>query len=349
MTVVSPHQKLHAAAPPKLDNGEEFVPAPRHMVHTITTNAEFRQALSDAAAPYSVEVSAQVGGFGVSGDTPSKTLVTQILKELSETPEKYVEPLHMPAIRAAMVEVHKKVLKRDLAFRLEGILAPVRPMTLAQLSFMQDLLDKSIPLLFGTGPTGTGKTYMAIAAGINLLATEAVKHLIITKPHELEPGEVVSPDLRAEKVCDEQFNVYFDVLHDLIGREETEVLLAQKKLEVTPLGLLRGRTFNDAFIIMDEAHITNTSWMRLAVTRMGQRSRMVVCGDTGVTHLRSGETSGLTHLLQMIEGQGIGKVHTFAPRHVIRNDVVAKLETLYATEDDDSVFDPCPSAEHAYG
>ena len=140
--------------------------------------------------------------------------------------------------------------------------------------------------------------------------------------------------VRAETERDEQFAVFFDILHELIGPSETQSLITHRKLEIAPLGTMRGRTFNDAFILIDEAQNMSIAKMRMAVTRAGQNARTCITGDPSQADLTNrGQQNGLAHLLSMIEEPGIGRVHHFAPRQVIRNETVARLEQLYAAED----------------
>ncbi|MGD2131939.1 MAG: PhoH family protein [Maricaulaceae bacterium] len=236
------------------------------------------------------------------------------------------------SVEATTAWVIDDALKRDLAFRLSGITLPVRPMCLSQVAFMKLLLSPEAPLVFGIGPTGTGKTRLAIAAALNQLAEEHVKHVVISRPHVLTPGETMTPELRAETGCCEQFMPIHDAMHDLIGIEEAHALMEHEKLIVTPLGRMRGRTFNDSFIIIDDAQNISARLLRMAVTRMGQGSRLVITGDPTQSELIGDEPSGLPHLLELLEGSGLAHVHEFATREIVRNDLVARIETLYARE-----------------
>jgi phosphate starvation-inducible PhoH-like protein len=146
-------------------------------------------------------------------------------------------------------------------------------------------------------------------------------------------GEVMTPALRAETGPDEQLTAIEDALHDLIGHEALKRLAGSGQIEITPLGRMRGRTFNDSFIIVDEAHNMTVRKMRMVVTRIGQDSRMVITGDPAQVDLPGDEPSGLAHLLGLIKGTDLALVHEFTRRQIIRNDLVARLETLYAGED----------------
>ncbi|MEO1013861.1 MAG: PhoH family protein [Pseudomonadota bacterium] len=221
-------------------------------------------------------------------------------------------------------------MKRDFVFRLKGIFHPVRPLSLAQVAYMDDLLDKRAPLVFGVGPTGTGKTHLAIAAALSQLASEEIKRIVVTRPHILQEGEVMTAEMRAETRRDDQFAPIFDVLHDLLRHDDIAQLIDQRRLEILPLGLIRGRTFNDSSIIVDEAQDMTVQRMRMAVTRLGRRSRMVVTGDPSQVTLRTDEPSGLAHLLNLLRETDVARIHEFKRGEIIRNETVAKLEALYA-------------------
>lgn len=166
------------------------------------------------------------------------------------------------------------------------------------------------------------------------LALGHVKHIVITRPHVVMEGEVITQATRKEMDQDDQFDFFEDILRDLIGYQEFTRLIEQRMLELTPLGHMRGRTFNDSFIIVDEAQNMTIRKMRMAVTRIGQGSRMVVTGNPDHVDLRGGETSGLSHLLRLLQGTDVASVHHFEKNQIIRTNIVARLEELYERKDD---------------
>ncbi len=157
-----------------------------------------------------------------------------------------------------------------------------------------------------------------------------MKHIVISRPHVVMEGEVVTSATRLEMEADSQFEMFEDILRDLVGYQKFTELTEEKKLELVPLGHMRGRTFNDAFIIIDEAQNMTIRKMRMAVTRIGRSSRMVVTGDPAHVDLRGDEPSGLVHLMDLLKGTDIAKVHHFENSQIIRNSIVARLEELYA-------------------
>lgn len=152
-------------------------------------------------------------------------------------------------------------------------------MSLSQAAFMNAMLSGHRSLIFGVGPTGTGKTHLAIAAGLNQVAESRFKTLVITRPRVRLEGEIMTPELHAETAYNEQLTPIEDELYALIGRADTRRQIDQGLIEIMPLGRMRGRTFNETFVVVDEAQNMTVRKMRMAVTRLGRGSRMVVTGD----------------------------------------------------------------------
>ncbi len=258
--------------------------------------------------PYRLQLKPMSGGMRVVGEETAVWLAEKILEEVAtrlgattRLDQRQIDVIAMAAIQ--------KALKYDLAFRLAGIPHPLRPMTVSQLAFLNAMLHEERDLIFGIGPTGTGKTHLAIAAGLSLLAEERVRKIVITRPYVLFEGEVVTAPLRAEIRNEGQLTPIEDELNLLIGHEQTTRLFQEGKLEITPLGWLRGRTFNESFIIVDEAQNLTSRHMRMAVTRIGQGSRMVITGDPEQIDLHGDELSGLPELLQLVSGTDLAMVH----------------------------------------
>lgn len=299
--------------------GEQFLAANDALVKTA----------QQAVHPFSFRISPTAQGVQVSGDEPAVMIASRIIEQIVQATggNKIADAA---LLDATVSKVKANTLKLDLAFRLPGLTHPVVPMSLNQVAFMQTLLSPGQQLILGVGPTGTGKTHLAIAAALNHLAEERVKHIVITKPHVMMEGEVATPASRLELENDSQFDFFEDILRDLIGYQPFNQLVEQRQLELLPLGHMRGRTFNDAFVIVDEAQNMSVRKMRMAVTRIGRASRMVVTGDPTHVDLRGDETSGLAHLIGLLQGTDIAKIHHFENSQIIRNSLVARLEELYA-------------------
>lgn len=289
------------------------------------------RSLEAAVQPFRLHLAGASGGVALTGDPVAIGLGRQMLEQMTGILHggARIDEIEVRRIAAATVET---ALKHDLAFRLSGLRLPVRPMSLSQVAFLNAMLFSQQSLIFGLGPTGTGKTHLAIVAGLALVADEKFKSLVITRPHVLMEGEVMTPSLRAETIYDEQFAPIEDELRELISPEEIRRLTDQGRIEIAPLGRMRGRTFNESFIIVDEAQNLSVKKMRMAVTRLGRGSRMVITGDMAQTDLPQGEASGLPHLLNLISGTDLALVHQFSLSQIIRNDLVARLEALYARD-----------------
>lgn len=282
-----------------------------------------------AFRPYALEVRLAGPAVRARGHHLALDLFEKLLRELEQAAA--ASPTLHPARVADIVHAFlDHQLKFDMAFRLQGVPRAVRPLNLAQVAFMNTLLSDQHQLVFGIGPTGTGKTHLALAAALDLLASDRVQHLIVTRPLVLWEGEVMTAPRRADIVNEGQLTAVEDELHGLIGYEATRQLVAEGKLELVPLGCLRGRTFNNSFILVDEAQNLLAHQMRMVLTRIGRDSRLVVLGDPEQIDLHGDELSGLPDILQRLQGSDIAVVHEFRRREIVRNSLVAEIEALYA-------------------
>jgi phosphate starvation-inducible PhoH-like protein len=184
-------------------------------------------------------------------------------------------------------------------------------------------------LVFGLGPAGTGKTYLAVAQAVSQLITGSVDRLILSRP-AVEAGERLGflPGDMKEKV-DPYLRPLYDALYDMLPTEQVERRIASGEIEIAPIAFMRGRTLNDAFIILDEAQNTTPQQMKMFLTRFGMRSRMVICGDPHQTDLPNGVTSGLNDGVGKLEGiKGI-EVVRFSAADVVRHPLVGRIVEAY--------------------
>ncbi len=300
------------------------------MVHRLFGAPEAPgRRLEGLLRPLDLHIGPQPQGVRVRGDAPAIRLALQIIEEAAKqlTDGGAIEDARLGQITAEAV-AHG--LKHDLAYRLPGLPHAVRPMSLSQVAFMEALLFSERSIVFGVGPTGTGKTHLAVAAGLNLVAEGRFKSLVLTRPHVMLEGEIMTPASRAETAADDQLTPLEDVLQELIGHDELARRIEHGQVQILPLGRLRGRTFNESFVIIDEAQNLTVKKMRMAVTRLGRASKMAIIGDPNQIDLTGDEPSGLTHLLAMLENKDIADIRHFDVGEIIRNDVVARIEALYA-------------------
>lgn len=204
--------------------------------------------------------------------------------------------------------------------------------TLAQKQYIECLEESSI--VFVTGSAGTGKTYLAVAYAVNLLKKNQIRKIIITRP-AVEAGEKLGflPGDLKEKVDPYLIPIY-DALYEFMGKENIDKLIEKGTIEIAPLAYMRGRTLDNAIIILDEAQNTTTNQMKMFITRLGFNSKMIITGDITQIDLPSHTTSGLieaTHLLKGI--QGISFVH-FNKNDVMRHPLVSKIIEKYEEEND---------------
>ncbi len=188
-------------------------------------------------------------------------------------------------------------------------------------------------LTFGIGPAGTGKTYLAMAMAAQALVSKRVKRIVLTRP-AVEAGERLGflPGDLIEKI-NPYLRPLYDALHDMLDFDKVEQLRARGQIEVAPLAFMRGRTLNDAFVILDEAQNATSQQMRMFLTRLGFNSRAVVTGDITQTDLPRGAPSGLqeaVRLLQEVDGIAICR---FSDVDVVRHPLVQRIVVAYERED----------------
>jgi phosphate starvation-inducible PhoH-like protein len=202
----------------------------------------------------------------------------------------------------------------------------VRPRSPAQSAYLD--MMRELPLVFGIGPAGTGKTYLAAAFAAHMLYEKRVDRVILSRP-ALEAGERLGflPGDLKEKIdpyLRPLYDALFDVLGDAAGR-----LIEQGVIEVAPLAFMRGRTLTRAFVILDEAQNTTPAQMKMALTRLGEDSHMVVTGDPSQSDLPGGLALGLNEALSFLEGiEGVG-VARFGEKDVVRHAIVARIVAAY--------------------
>ena len=209
----------------------------------------------------------------------------------------------------------------------------IKPKTELQCDYLQSISKKIIN--FGIGPAGTGKTYLAVAMAVQALENEDVSRLILTRP-AVEAGEKLGflPGDLSQKV-DPYLRPVYDALYEMLGFDKVEKLISRHVIEVAPLAYMRGRTLNNAFVILDEAQNTTPMQMKMFLTRIGFGSRAVVTGDITQTDLPDNRESGLQHSLNILRKiSAIGIVH-FTSEDVVRHPLVQNIVEAYNRFDSD--------------
>jgi phosphate starvation-inducible PhoH-like protein len=205
----------------------------------------------------------------------------------------------------------------------------VEPRTAAQKDYVRALFRHE--LVFGLGPAGTGKTYLAVAAAVAMFIDGHVDRIILSRP-AVEAGERLGflPGDMKEKV-DPYMQPLYDALNDFFPARQVQKMMEERQIEIAPLAFMRGRTLSNAFVVLDEAQNATTMQMKMFLTRLGEGSRMAVTGDTTQIDLPRGVMSGLIEAERVLRGvEGIGFVR-FTAQDVVRHSLVARIITAYET------------------
>ena len=203
----------------------------------------------------------------------------------------------------------------------------IRPKTLNQKHYV-DAIDAHT-IVFGIGPAGTGKTYLAMAKAVNALQTKQVSRIILTRP-AVEAGERLGflPGTLSEKI-DPYLRPLYDALYEMLGFEQVAKLIEKQVIEIAPLAYMRGRTLNNSFIILDESQNTTLEQMKMFLTRIGFGSTAVITGDITQVDLPRGTRSGLAHVTEVLKDvKGIGFTH-FESKDVVRHPLVQRIVEAY--------------------
>jgi phosphate starvation-inducible PhoH-like protein len=272
--------------------------------------------------------------ISLDGDSASQALVAHLLFQLygllksgRQVHPNDIEHAYNMLSRDPSLDV-SQVFKDSIY--INGPRRNIAPKSLNQRAYVTALREAAI--VFGVGPAGTGKTYLAVAAALSMLLSKKVKRLILTRP-AVEAGERLGflPGDMAEKV-NPYLRPLYDALHDMLDFEKVAEMMESGLIEVAPLAFMRGRTLNDAFIILDEAQNTTPEQMKMFLTRLGFGSRMAVTGDITQIDLPvngSAPRSGLVHALAVLQGvEDIKRIY-FTKEDVIRHPLVGRIVEAY--------------------
>jgi phosphate starvation-inducible PhoH-like protein len=211
--------------------------------------------------------------------------------------------------------------------RSTGVKRTVQPRSVNQRKYVEAIEQND--MVFGVGPAGTGKTYLAVAMAVSAMNAKKVSRIVLVRP-AVEAGEKLGflPGSLQEKV-DPYLRPLYDALYDLLDPEKVDKMLEKNVIEVAPLAFMRGRTLNDAFIIMDEAQNTTVEQMKMFLTRLGNNSRAVITGDITQIDLPNPRKSGLVDAINVLEGvEGIQFCH-FVDSDVVRHALVQRIVRAY--------------------
>lgn len=281
-----------------------------------------------------VEITYRSNEFKVLGDQQQANGASELLKLLyMETqPIKGSIPVLEPnQVHLAIQEV--KCLERAEAgdygkeVHIKTKRGVIKPRNPNQSQYVSNILTHDIT--FGIGPAGTGKTYLAVACAVDALERQEVRRILLTRP-AVEAGEKLGflPGDLAQKV-DPYLRPLYDALFEMLGFEKVEKLIERNVIEVAPLAYMRGRTLNDAFIILDESQNTTVEQMKMFLTRIGFNSQAVVTGDITQIDLPRGAKSGLRHAIEVLSEVNDISFNFFTAQDVVRHPVVARIVMAY--------------------
>lgn len=290
--------------------------------------------LKQLEALLSVDIISRGESIRVSGENQAVQLVQEILLTILSVIRKGQTVSERDVVYAVDLAKKGKIKQFETLFEDEITKnykgKSIRVKTLGQKQYVQAI--KSKDLVFGIGPAGTGKTYLAVVMAVHAMKNGLVKKIILTRP-AVEAGESLGflPGDLKEKV-DPYLRPLYDALHDVLGTEHTARLIERETIEIAPLAYMRGRTLDDAFVILDEAQNTTPAQMKMFLTRLGFGSKMIITGDMTQVDLPKGIVSGLKVAERMLTPiEGLAFVHLQAA-DVVRHPLVQKIINAYETE-----------------
>ena len=281
-----------------------------------------------------VQIANRGGVFRVTGPEKASTVAERLLRQLWADTE--AEVLTPEAVHLRLGADDASAAERDLGFAPQDVAIKVKRGTIRgrganQAAYLHAIATHDIN--FGIGPAGTGKTYLAVASAVEALNDSRVQRILLVRP-AVEAGEKLGflPGDLSQKV-DPYLRPLYDALYEMLGVEKVAKLMERNVIEVAPLAYMRGRTLNDAFVILDEAQNTTVEQMKMFLTRIGFGTTAVVTGDLSQIDLPKHQKSGLRDAAEVLKGvEGIS-FSVFEAKDVVRHPLVAKIVRAYDRRD----------------
>lgn len=282
-----------------------------------------------------VAIKALDSNIQIEGDDEDVEAAAQVLEQLQQmlrnnhTIEKDRIHYAIELAREGNAQMISKIMADVVLVTNRG--KPIKPKTVRQQSYVKKMQSNTI--VFSVGPAGTGKTYLAMAMAVLALKNKEVTRIILTRP-AVEAGEKLGflPGDLQNKV-DPYLRPLYDALYEMMGAEKYQALSEKGIIEVAPMAYMRGRTLNDAFVILDEAQNTTKEQMKMFLTRLGEGARMVITGDITQRDLSDGKKSGLEDAVELLKGvEDVGIIYLTA-QDVIRHKLVKNIVKAYENRD----------------
>ncbi len=283
-----------------------------------------------------VEINHRGNHFSIVGKDQITQATANILKHLyvdtaplkGNTPDIEPEQVHLVIKESGALEQFVgSVIPYGKEIHIKTKKGVIKPRTPNQAQYIANMVTHDIT--FGIGPAGTGKTYLAVAAAVDALDRQEIRRILLTRP-AVEAGEKLGflPGDLSQKV-DPYLRPLYDALFEMLGFERVEKLIERNVIEVAPLAYMRGRTLNDAFIILDESQNTTVEQMKMFLTRIGFNSRAVITGDVTQVDLPRNTCSGLRHAIEVLNSVNEISFNFFQASDVVRHPVVARIVQAY--------------------
>ncbi len=312
----------------------DFVLEPADNQRLANLCGQFDQHLRQLEERLGVEINNRGSSFRVIGDSGASIQMAQkIIQQLYATTRREVvtpEGVHLALQQAGGVDEQVAAPGQN-GFRggltISTRHKQIRARNPNQEHYLRNIQDHDIN--FGIGPAGTGKTYLAVACAVAALEQERVRRLILTRP-AVEAGERLGflPGDLAQKI-DPYLRPLYDALYEMLGFDHVAKLIERQVIEIAPLAYMRGRTLNDAFVILDEAQNTTTEQMKMFLTRIGFNSIAVVTGDVTQVDLPRGKLSGLRHVTEVLRDVDGLSYTFFKAKDVVRHPLVQRIVSAY--------------------
>ncbi len=318
---------------PTLTTRKVQLPADVPMVSLLGRDDEVLRAIEEGFSD--VDVHARGNIITLTGPPARVELAEQLIDELGHIAASG-QPLAPEAVQRAISILTASGGERPANVLTMNVLSSrgrtIRPKTVGQKTYVEAIDENTI--VFGIGPAGTGKTYLAMAKAVQALQAKQVNRIVLTRP-AVEAGERLGflPGSLSEKI-DPYLRPLYDALHDMVDPESIPSLMAAGTIEVAPLAYMRGRTLNDAFVILDEAQNTSAEQMKMFLTRLGFGSKIVVTGDVTQIDLPAGTHSGLKIVREILSGIDDIAFCELTSADVVRHKLVGDIIDAYSEYDE---------------